>query len=251
MWTSISKFGYKLGSPKFLYSSAKNMEPWVALSCIFLFIYGLTAGLWLTPPDYQQGEVYRIIYIHVPLAVMSLTIYMAMSAAVIIHFIWKIKTADIIAKVSAPLGAIITVLTLVTGSIWGIPTWGTFWIWDARLTSELILFFIYMGIIGIRLAIPQKELAMRASGILTLIGMINIPIIHYSVEWWQTLHQGATLLRLSKPAIAPVMLYPLLAMIAAFFFYYLWYLLIKVRHELITRENKAQWVKEIIMHKEM
>lgn len=242
MWTFI----HKLGSPKTCYLLAQRLQPWVALLCLCCFTYGLIGALWLSPPDYQQGDVYRIIYIHVPAAIMSLAIYMTMTFAVIVHFIWKIKVADIAAKVSAPLGACITLLTLITGSIWGKPTWGTYWIWDARLTSELILFFIYISIIALRSAIPEKELSARASGILTLIGMVNIPIIHYSVNWWQTLHQGATLLKLSTPSIAPNMLRPLLAMILSMVFYYIWYLLTMLRYELLCREKNTHWIQSIV-----
>jgi len=148
--------------------------------------------------------------------------------------------------VAAPLGAIFTLLTLITGSLWGRPTWGTFWIWDARLTSELILLFIYAGIIALRSAIPEPSLAARASGVMTLVGLVNLPIIHYSVTWWHTLHQGATILKLGQPSIAPAMLSPLLAMIAGYVFYCAWVIILKVRRELLVREKHTTWVKNII-----
>jgi len=234
---------HKLLSPKTSYRWAEMLQPWLALITCSLVAYGFVAALWLSPSDYQQGNVYRIIYIHVPSAIWSLGVYMAMSVAVIMHFIWKIKVADIVAKVSAPIGACFAVLTLITGSIWGKPTWGTWWIWDARLTSELILLFIYVGIIALRSAIPDTRLAAKACGVMTLVGMVNIPIVHYSVDWWNTLHQGATINIFSQSTIVPSMLHPLMAMIIAFGFYYAWLLSIKVRCELLHRERDTAWVK--------
>jgi heme exporter protein C len=240
MW----KFIVQVASPRTCYRWVGKMFPWIAGCAALFFGFGLIGGLWLAPPDYQQGDVYRIIYIHVPAATWSLGVYMLMAIAVIIYWVWKIKVADSIAKLSAPIGAIFTVAALVTGSIWGKPTWGTWWIWDARLTSELILLFIYLGIMALRSAMPEPELAAKVSGILTLVGLVNIPIVHYSVNWWQTLHQGATLLQLSKPTIDSHMLYPLLSMIVAFFLYYLMVLSLGLRYELLKREHKTAWVQE-------
>lgn len=234
---------HKLSSPKQCYQLISYIRPCIAILCITLFLIGLWYALIVAPPDYQQGEVYRIIYVHVPLAIWSLGVYVVMSACAFIYFIWKIKMADLIIKISAPIGAIFTVLTLLTGSIWGKPTWGTWWIWDARLTTELILLFIYLGVILIRYAIPELRLASRASALLTLLGTINIPIVHYSVIWWNTLHQGPSILKWSVSSIAPVMLHPLWVMIFAFFFYYIWILLIRAQHELLWREQKTNWVK--------
>ena len=178
MWTFISK----AASPKTCYRLACRLQPFAIMLCLSFAAYGLVGGLLLAPPDYQQGSVYRIIYLHVPLAIGSMAVYMIMATAVIFFFIWKIKVADIVAKACAPIGVIFVFLTLLTGSIWGQPTWGTWWIWDARLTSELILLFIYMGIISLRSAIPEPALAARASGIMTLVGLVNIPIVHYSLD---------------------------------------------------------------------
>jgi heme exporter protein C len=240
MWTFI----HKAGSPKTAYSWAREAQLWIAMACLIFFIYGLFDGLAVAPSDYQQGNVYRIIYLHVPAAFWSIGVYVAMTVAVIVHFIWKIKVADIVAKVSAPFGASLTFLTLITGSIWGEPTWGTWWVWDARLTSELILLFIYFGIISLRSTIPDRELAARASGMVTLIGLVDIPIVHFSVDWWHTLHQGASLHLFSKPTIAPSMLYPLLAMIVAFLLLYIWIVLIRLQHEILQREQKTMWLQE-------
>lgn len=206
--------------------------PFIWFFCILLFIYGLIAGLALAPSDYQQGEAYRIMYIHVPCAVLSLFIFMLMAISSSAYLIWHIKLADILAKVSAPLGAWFTFLSLVTGSLWGKPMWGTWWIWDARLTSELILLFLYLGVMGLRSAIRDPKISAKATAIFTLVGVIDIPIIHYSVYWWNTLHQKSTLLQLAKPTLAPSMLYPLLVMLGAFFLYYVAVILKRVRLEL-------------------
>jgi len=241
MWQWI----HKTASPRTTYRLAALLQPWLGFLCVVFIGYGLFDGLLFAPSDYQQGDVFRIMYLHVPAAIWSLGVYVAMSMAVIIFLIWKIKVADIIAKASAPIGALFTVICLLTGAIWGRPTWGTWWIWDARLTSELLLLFIYFGIIALRSAIPNKELSARVSGIFVLIGLVNIPIIHYSVNWWNTLHQGASL-SLTNANIAPSMLHPLLAMIFGFLFYYAWGMCIKVRSELLVREQKASWIKGVI-----
>ncbi len=246
MSSNIGSFIHKLGSPRSCYRFCRTVQPWLMLVCVTTFLYGLIDGLGFAPTDYQQGDAYRILFIHVPAAILSLAVYAVMTAAMIIFLIWKIKVADVVAKVSAPIGALFTVLTLVTGSLWGKPMWGTFWIWDARLTSELILLFIYFGIIVLRQSIPEPFLAARASGLVTLIGAVNIPIVHYSVVWWNTLHQGATILKWSAPSIAPSMLHPLLIMIIAYFAYYFWMLAAKIRSEILMREKNTVWVKEVV-----
>lgn len=240
MWTWI----HQTISPRNSYRIAKVCQPWVGSIALLLFFYGLFAGLLQAPADYQQGDVFRIMYIHVPAAIWSLTIYVVMSVAAFIFLVWKIKVADIVAKISVPIGASFTALTLITGAIWGKPTWGTFWIWDARLTSELILLFIYFGIMAIRQAIPEPQLAAKASALLTLIGLINIPIVHYSVSWWNTLHQGSSLNLFSASTIAPAMLQPLLVMIFAFGFFYVWLMMLKFRTELYHRESSANWIRQ-------
>jgi len=224
---------HQLISPKYCFQFISRTQKFVAAFLILFLSYGLFAGLVLAPKDYQQGNVYRIMYIHVPLAIGSLGIYVCMAIAALITLIWKIKIADLVAKISAPIGAVFTALTLISGSIWGKPTWGTYWIWDARLTSEFILLFIYLGIIAIRSAIVEKRLSAHATSIVILLGAINIPIVHYSVDWWHTLHQGASILKFGKPSIAPSMLHPLLAMIVAAFLYYSLILMMKLKRELI------------------
>ena len=208
-------------------------------------VYGLLGALWLAPPDYQQGDVYRIMYIHVPLAIGSLALYTSMSVAAFIFLVWKIKVADMIVQAGARLGALYTLLTLITGAIWGQPTWGTWWIWDARLTSELILLFIYLGILLIRASISDRVQGAKVASVVTLIGFINIPIIHYSVYWWHTLHQGSSIFLLKQSTIAPSMLHPLLAMIAAFVCYSIGIMCVQVRAELLKREAQANWVASL------
>lgn len=183
---------------------------------------------------------------HVPAAMLSLGVYCLMAANALVYLVWKIKLADVIAAVSAPLGALFTALALLTGALWGKPMWGTWWIWDARLTSELILLFLYFGVIGLRSAIPDQDRASKATSILLLVGVIDLPIIHYSVYWWNTLHQQSTLLKLGSPSIAPSMLYPLLAMIIAFSSYFAAVLLMSVRNELLRRERHTHWVGQVL-----
>jgi heme exporter protein C len=203
---------HKYSSPKYFYDISLGISSWSAVVCIILLLAGLYGGLVYAPPDYQQGDSFRIMYIHVPSAWMSLFIYMIMAGSGAVGLIWHIKVADVIARSSAPLGASFTFLTLVTGSIWGKPMWGTWWVWDARLTSELILLFLYLGYIALQSAFSDRRVAARAGAILALVGVINIPIIHYSVEWWSTLHQGPTVTKLSAPSIHISMLIPLLFM---------------------------------------
>ena len=226
----------RLLSPKYFYTWSGKLVPWLSIFTLMLFSYGLYGGLYAAPPDYQQGDAFRIIYIHVPSAFLSLMIYVAMAISAAIAWIWRIKLADWLAAESAVLGASLTALALITGAIWGKPTWGTWWIWDARLTSELMLFFLYCGYIALRNVIPDTEAAVKASSILLFVGVINIPIIHFSVYWWHTLHQGSTLSLFGPSKISPVMLHPLLAMIAAFILYSLMVVFIRVR-KVITRQR--------------
>lgn len=240
------QFIHKWGSPKYFYRFAGNLLPWLSIFTIILFIYGLIGGLYLAPADYQQGDGFRIIYVHVPAAMMSLMIYSLMTVAAITGFIWKLKLSDWVIKVAAPIGAWFTFLALVTGAIWGKPMWGTYWVWDARLTSELILLFIYFGVIALREAIQEKDLAAKAIGIFVIVGFVNIPIIHYSVYWWNTLHQGDTIQIFGQSLMAPSMLHPLFAMIFAFIFFFGVILLMRLRVEILKQEIKTQWVKELI-----
>lgn len=237
---------HRLLSPPFLYAFLKRMRPWLLVFFLVTLSYGLFGALVGSPADYQQGDVYRIIYIHVPLAVWSLGIYVLLSLASLIYLIWHHKVADMIACVSVPIGLLFTLLTLITGSIWGKPTWGTWWIWDARLTTETILLFIYIGIFAVRRAVPEPRLAARIAAVVTLLGAVDIPLVHYSVVWWHTLHQGPSVLAWQHPLISPSMFYPLIAMIAAFGFYFGWVLLVGLEVALIKNSEKARWVSAIL-----
>ena len=237
---------YRFASPKIFYELSGRLLPWFAVLCAALFTYGLIGGLILAPADYQQGDAFRIIYIHVPSAFLSMAVYSTMAFCAFLGMVWQIKLADIVIKVSAPIGASFTFLALFTGALWGKPMWGTYWIWDARLTSELILLFLYFGIIALRSAIPDQNIASRAVNLLVLVGVVNLPIIHYSVNWWNTLHQGATLSKFARPSIDSQMLYPLLAMIIAFFCFYLCMMLMRTRSELLWRERKSSWVRKYV-----
>jgi heme exporter protein C len=207
---------YRLASPNYFYDLSGKALPWLTGTTLLLFAGGLIWGLAFAPPDYQQGNGFRIMYVHVPAAALSMGVYLAMAISGAIGLVWRIKVAAMVARSCAPVGAAYTFLALVTGSLWGKPMWGTWWVWDARLTSELILLFLYLGYIGLQEAIDDWDTATRAGAVLALVGSVNIPIIHYSVEWWYTLHQGATLFKLGRPSIAPAMLWPLLVMMAAY-----------------------------------
>jgi heme exporter protein C len=242
MWTWL----HKLGSPQRYYGWTGRLLPWLAVACALLMAGGLYGGLVLAPPDYQQGESYRIIYIHVPAAWMSMFAYMVMAFAAVTHLIWHIKVADMVAEAAAPLGASFTFIALVTGALWGKPMWGAWWVWDARLTSELILLFLYLGYMALRGAIEDPRQAARASGVLAIVGMVNIPIIHYSVEWWNTLHQGPTVTKFDSPSIHLSMLIPLLMMALAFKLFFAVMVLVRTRTQLIERERNTRWVQELL-----
>ncbi len=242
MWT----FFHKLGSPPYFYGFSGKLIPWLGWICVGLLVAGLYGGLVLAPPDYQQGDSYRIIFIHVPSAWMSLFIYVVMALAGAVGLIWRIKVAEAVAAASAPVGAWFTFLALITGSLWGKPMWGTYWVWDARLTSELILLFLYLGVIGLHSAIEDRRTASRATAVLSLVGLVNIPIIHYSVEWWNTLHQGATITKFGAPSIHLSMLAPLLIMALGFKLYYFMVLLMRSRVEVLERERGSAWVREVV-----
>lgn len=215
----------------FLIKWTSRLWPYLLASTILVISAGLVWGLFFAPADYQQGDAFRIIYVHVPSAFLSLMVYTVMALSAAVFLVWRIKVFDIIANASAPVGALFTFLALITGSIWGKPMWGTWWIWDARLTSELILLFLFWGYMALRDALGPKTGAL-ASSYLAIIGIINIPIIHFSVSWWNTLHQGPTLSRLARPAMDNSMLYPLLLMILGFVLYYMCMLCLQILRQL-------------------
>ena len=227
---------YRLASPNYFYELTGKMLPWLAGATLILFCAGMVWGLAFAPADYQQGDSFRIIYIHVPAAAFSMGVYVAMAISGAIGLIWRIKLATMVSKSCAPVGAAFTFLALATGSLWGKPMWGTWWVWDARLTSELILLFLYLGYIALQEAIEERDTAERAAALLALVGVVNIPIIHYSVEWWYTLHQGATIFKFGRPSIAPEMLWPLLIMMVAYALFATVVVLLGARNEVLARK---------------
>lgn len=239
------RFFHQLASPRYFYQAAGRTTPWLGLLCLGFLIAGLYDGLLVAPTDYQQGDSYRIMFVHVPAAWMSLSIYVVMAGAGAIGLVWRIKLAEVIAISSAPIGASFTFLALVTGSIWGKPMWGAWWVWDARLTSELILLFLYLGVMALHNAVEDKRTAARATSILALVGVVNIPIIHYSVEWWNTLHQGPTVTKFDAPSIDISMLIPLLLMAVAFKLFYITVVLLRAQCEILQRERHTLWVREL------
>ncbi|MCZ6721071.1 MAG: heme ABC transporter permease [Proteobacteria bacterium] len=214
---------------------ARVVFPFAAGVAILGIIAGLVFGLYLAPADYRQGDAYRIMFIHVPAAWMAMFIYGMIALASAVALIWRHPLADIIAKASAPIGAGFTLVTLITGSLWGKPMWGAWWVWDARLTSVLILFFLYLGHIALTQAFDDPNRGAKAGAVLALVGAVNIPIIKFSVDWWSTLHQPATISKLDKPSMDVSMLAPLLIMAVGFMAYYLALVIIRVRAEIAER----------------
>ena len=237
---------HRLASPPYFYRLADRLAPWfgwLALVCIGIGLYG---GLWYAPPDYQQGDGFRIIYIHVPSAYLSMMGYTVMAVSAGIGLVWRMKMAHATAAAVAPLGASFTFLALVTGSLWGKPMWGAYWAWDARLTSELILLFQYFGFIALSRAFEDPRSGEKAAAVLALVGLVDVPIIHYSVVWWNSLHQGSTVFVGSGSDIATSMLVPLLAMIAGFTAFFAACLLKRIQLEILERESGATWVQEVL-----
>jgi heme exporter protein C len=242
MWTWF----YKLASPPHVYRVAAALVPWLSGVALLALGYGLIDGLAFAPPDYQQGDAFRIIYVHVPASILSLFAYVVMAVAGAIGLIWRIKVAHAVSAAAAPIGASFTLLALVTGSLWGKPMWGTYWAWDPRLTSELILLFLYFGVISLRSAFEDAGRGDRAAALLAIVGVVNVPIVHFSVVWWNSLHQGATIARFGKPTIASSMLWPLLSMLLGFMLFFLAVLCLRLRGEVLNRERQSSWVRQAV-----
>jgi heme exporter protein C len=242
MWTWF----YRLASPPYVYGLTGRLAPWLFAVAAGAIGYGLIDGLAFAPPDYQQGDAFRIIYVHAPSAWLSLSVYSVMAVAGAIALIWRIKIGHAVAAAAAPIGASFTLAALVTGSLWGKPMWGTYWAWDPRLTSELILLFLYFGVMSLREAFEDSARGDRAAALLGIVGIVNVPIIHFSVYWWNSLHQGATVMKFSKAPMPASMLMPLLAMLLGFTCFFGAVLCIRVRAELLNRERLAVWVREAV-----
>ncbi|MBK7250324.1 MAG: heme ABC transporter permease [Gammaproteobacteria bacterium] len=237
---------HRLGSPPHVYRIAGRLVPWLGWPAAMLILAGLYGGLVLAPPDYQQGDGFRIVYVHAPSAWMSLLVYTTMGSAAAVGLIWRMKVAHAVAASCAPIGASFTLAALVTGMLWGKPMWGTYWQWDPRLTSELILLFLFLGYMGLRDAFEDTQRADRASAVLAIVGLVNVPIIHYSVEWWNSLHQTPSVMKLGRPSMPASMVVPLLLMLAGFTLYFAAVLLTRLRGEVLRRERSASWVKEAL-----
>jgi heme exporter protein C len=235
---------HKLGSPKSFFEITGIWLPWLAGLAIMMLLGGALWALLMVPADYQQGNSVRIMYIHVPAAILAQSGYMMMAGAAAVFLIWRIKLADIAMQCVAPLGASITFIALVTGAIWGKPTWGTWWVWDARLTSTLVLFFLYVGVMALRAAMDRHANAGRACAILALVGVVNLPIIKFSVEWWYTLHQPASFSLTEKPSMPIEMWAPLLFMVIAYYLYFISVWIMRIRNEILYRERSTLWVQK-------
>lgn len=228
------------------YNLCYRLLPYFSWLAAITLIAGSIWGLLYAPSDYQQGDSFRIIYFHVPTAIWSMGAYTSMAICGMVGIVWQIKNAELAVYAIAPVGAAFTFLALVTGAVWGKPMWGAWWVWDARLTSELILLFLYLGVIALYNSFEDKRTAARAASILAIVGVVNVPIIHYSVEWWNTLHQGASITKFDKPSISPDMLWPLLLNIAGFLFILAAITCLRLANQILINDARRPWVKALV-----
>ena len=236
---------FRFASPASFFPLAARLVPWFAVPAAVLAAVGLYLGLLVAPTDAQQGDAYRIIFIHVPAAWMSMFIYVVMAFWSATSLMFNTRLAAMMAQALAPTGALFTAIALWTGALWGRPAWGTYWAWDARMTSELILLFLYFGYIALRGAIGDPRRADRASAVLALVGVVNVPIIYFSVRWWNTLHQGASVSLTTAPKMATIMLAAMLIMTFAAWFYAIAVTLLRVQAIILEREKRAGWAGEL------
>lgn len=235
-------------SPKWFYYRSGRWLPWLSVMTLLTLAVGTIWGLVIAPPDYQQHDSMRIMYVHVPAAILSESVFLLMALCSGIFLIWRIKLADMLASVMAPFGASMAFLALFTGAVWGIPTWGTWWTWDARLTSMLILLFLYFGVIALRGAFQHTLAGARAAGIIALVGLVNLPVIKYSVVWWNTLHQASSFSITHKPAMPASMWLPLLVMVLGSYLFMATLIMMRTRSEILRREAAMAWVKTLVTH---
>jgi len=235
---------FRFAAPQAFYPLAGRIAPLAAWAAALLGALGLAIGLWLAPTDAQQGEAYRIIFVHVPAAWMSMFIYLVMAGWAAVGLVFNARLAATMARALAPTGALMTLLALWTGALWGRPTWGTWWVWDARLTSELMLLFLYLGFLALHGAIEDPRRADRAAALLALVGVVNVPIIYFSVIWWNTLHQGASVSLTRAPSMAKTMLAGMLVMALAFWMYTIAVTLWRARLLVLAREAHAPWAQQ-------
>ena len=237
---------HKLASPPHIYRLAAVFLPWFAWPAAAVIGLGLYLGLFVAPPDYQQGDGFRIIYVHAPAAWLSVLIYSMMAVAAAVGLIWRIKVAHAVAAAVAPVGAWFTVVALATGMLWGKPMWGTYWEWDPRLTAELLLLFLYLGYMGLRSGIDELQRADRASAVLAIVGIVNVPVIKYSVEWWNSLHQSPSVMKMARASMPASMLTPLLLMFLGFTLLYVALMLVRTAGRDLQRERSAHWLREAL-----
>jgi heme exporter protein C len=237
---------FKYAAPQRFYALTGSLIPYCVAIAVIATIIGLTIGLLIAPSDHQQGESYRIIFIHVPAAWMSMIIYLAVAFWAAIGLIFNARLASMFALALAPTGALMTFIALWTGSLWGKPTWGTYWVWDARLTSELILLFLYLGFLSLHASIEDTRKADRSAAVLAIVGVVNIPIIYFSVKWWNTLHQGASVSLTKAPTMATQMLTGMLIMTVAFWAYSFALSFYRCRTLILERERHTAWAKEAV-----
>lgn len=242
----LKAFWHKLGSPRWFYQIGRGWQFGFGLAALVLLGVGTVWGLLFAPPDYQQGESVRIMYVHVPAAMVAQSLYMGMGVAGLVLFVWRMKLADVAIGACLPLGICLTALALFSGGVWGRPTWGAWWVWDGRTVSTLVLLFLFIGIYALRGAIGDRELRARASALVAMVGTINIPIIKYSVDWWQTLHQPASFTLTAKPAMPPEMYLPLLVMALGLYCFAGFGVINRMRSEILEREQHTQWVRELV-----
>jgi heme exporter protein C len=236
---------FRYAAPQQFYPLAGRLLPWFWGASLVLALAGLVVGLLIAPTDFQQGDSYRIIYIHVPAAWMSMLIYLVMAFWAGLGLVLNTRLSSMLATALAPTGALMTFIALWTGALWGKPTWGTWWVWDARLTSELLLLFLYLGFMALQAASDDPRRADRAGAIVALVGVVNVPIIYFSVKWWNTLHQGSTINLTKAPSMASIMLTGLLLMVLAFWAYSIAAALQRVRAIILEREKDAEWVARL------
>ena len=237
---------YRFASPATFYPLAGRLAPWFLALAAILCIAGLIIGFVLAPTDYQQGEAYRIIYLHVPAAWMSMFLYVLMAGYAVLFLALNTRLSAMMMAALAPTGALFTFIALWSGSLWGRPTWGAYWVWDARLTSELILLFLYLGFMALQAAIEDQRRADRAGALLAIVGVVNVPIIYFSVQWWNTLHQGASVSLTASPRMAQIMLTGMLVMALAAWMYAIGAALLRVRAIILEREAGAEWTKSYV-----
>jgi heme exporter protein C len=242
----LKDWWHRLGSPRSFYGIAEHLAPWFIGVGVLAIGVGFAWGLAFAPPDYLQGNSFRIIYLHVPTAILAQSAYIMMGVAGLVLLVWRMKLADMVIVATAPFGMSMTALALVTGAIWGKPTWGTWWVWDARTTSMLVQLFLYFGLMALRQAIPREETAGRACAVLAVVGTINVPIIKYSVDWWLTLHQPSTFKLTAAPSMPPEMYLPLLICVLGFYALFGGLVFARTANVILQRERTTAWVRSLV-----